>query len=154
MKNSRNQIKKPRNQTKKSEFCFLSCNPYSQTNCQETTQETAKKPKLKNWQQTKNPQSLVAEGISQETRKPKSFQKNSSILMSGKQLFYYARGLFSKKPTAPPPLHGGYIYPPWMEWRFRFFSFQSLQFYQQKNLRKNERNSKREIQRRTNHRNF
>lgn len=111
MKNSRNQIKKPRNQTKKSEFWFLSCNPYSQANSQETNQETAKKPKLKNWQQTKNPQSLVAEGISQETRKPKSFQKKSSILVSGKQLFYYARRLFSKKPTAPPPLHGGYKIP-------------------------------------------
>ncbi len=111
MKNPRNQIKKPRNQTKKSKFCFLSCNPYSQANCQETNQETAKKPKLKNWQQTKNPQSLVGQGILQETRKPKSFQKNSSILVSGKQLFYCARGLFSKKPTAPPPLHGGYEIP-------------------------------------------
>ncbi len=111
MKNPRNQIKKPRNQTKKSEFWFLSCNPYSQANYQETNQETAKKPKLKNWQQTKNPQSLVGQGISQETRKPKSFQKNSSILVSGKQLFYCARGLFSKKPTAPPPLHGGYEIP-------------------------------------------
>ncbi len=111
MKNSRNQIKKPRNQTKKSEFWFLSCNPYSQANSQETKQETAKKPKLKNWQQTKNPQSLVGQGISQETRKPKSFQKNSSILVSGKRLFYCARGLFSKKPTAPPPLHGGYEIP-------------------------------------------
>jgi hypothetical protein len=107
MKNPRNQIKKPRNQTKKSEFWFLSCNPYSQANSQETNQETAKKPKLKNWQQTKNLQSLVGQGISQETRKPKSFQKNSSILVSGKQLFYCARRLFSKKPTAPPPLHGG-----------------------------------------------
>ena len=107
MKNPRNQIKKPRNQTKKSEFWFLGRNPYSQANCQETNQETAKKPKLKNWHQTKNPQSLVGQGISQETRKPKSFQKNLSILMSGKRLFYCARRLFSKKPTAPPPLHGG-----------------------------------------------
>ncbi len=107
MKNPRNQIKKPRNQTKKSEFWFLSCNPYSQGNSQETNQETAKKPELKNWHQTKTPQSLVGQGIPQETRKPKSFQKNLSILVSGKRLFYCARRLFSKKPTAPPPLHGG-----------------------------------------------
>ena len=103
MKNPRIQIRKPRNQNKKSEFWFLSCKPYSQANFQKTIQEIAKKPNLKNWKGIKNLQSLVGQGIIQETRKPKFLQKNFQVLEYSNSLPAYLRWLFLRIVTAPPP---------------------------------------------------
>lgn len=103
MKNSRIKIKKPRNQNKKSEFWFLSCKPYLQANFQKIIQEIAKKSNLKNWQAIKNLQSLVAQRVSQETKKPKFFNKNFQILECSNSLPAYLRWLFLRIVTAPPP---------------------------------------------------
>ena len=103
MKNPRIQIKKPGNQNKKSGFWFLSCEPYSKANCQKIIQEITKKPNLKNWQGIKNLQSLVGQGVSQETRKPKFLQKNFQVLEYSNSLPAYLRWLFLRIVTAPPP---------------------------------------------------
>lgn len=103
MKKSEIQIKKPRNQTKKSKIWILSCNPYSQANRQKTIQETAKKPKLKNCEGIKNLQSLVGQGVLQEIKKPKLLNKNFQILEYPNSLPAYLRWLFLRIVTAPPP---------------------------------------------------
>jgi hypothetical protein len=103
MKNSRIQIRKPRNQNKKSEFWFLSYKPYSQANRQKTIQEIVKKPNLKNWKGIKNLQSLVGQRVSQETKKPKLFNKNFQVLECSNSLPAYLRWLFLRIVTAPPP---------------------------------------------------
>lgn len=96
MKNSRIQIKK-------SEFWFLSCKPYSQDSRQKIIQEITKKPNLKNWKGIKNLQSLVGQGVAQETRKPKFLQKNFQVLEYSNSLPDYLRWLFLRIVTAPPP---------------------------------------------------
>ena len=103
MKNPRIQIRKPRNQNKKSEFWFLSCKPYSQANFQKIIQEIAKKPNLKNWKGIKNLQSLVGQRVSQETKKPKLFNKKFQVLECFNSLPAYLRWLFLRIVTAPPP---------------------------------------------------
>ena len=103
MKNPRIQIKKPGNQNKKSGFWFLSCKPYSQANFQKTIQEIAKKPNLKNWKGIKNLQSLVGQRVSQETKKPKLFNKKFQVLECSNSLPAYIRWLFLRIVTAPPP---------------------------------------------------
>ena len=103
MKNSIIQIRKPRNQNQKSEFWFLSCKPYSQANFQKTIQEIAKKPNLKNWKGIKNLQSLVGQRVSQETKKPKLFNKKFQVLGCSNSLPAYLRWLFLRIVTAPPP---------------------------------------------------
>ena len=103
MKNSRIQIKKPRNQNKKSGFWLLRYKPYSQANCQKIIQEIAKKPNLKNWKGIKNLQSLAAQRVLQEIKKPKLFNKKFQVLEFLNSLPAYLRWLFLRIVTAPPP---------------------------------------------------
>ena len=107
MKNLRNWIKNPEIQLKKSKIQILSCKTYLRAGLQESSQESAKNPKLKNDGRIKTSQSLVGQGICQESRNPKSFQKNLPILESVNALLAYVGNSFFKNPTAPPPLHGG-----------------------------------------------
>ena len=131
MKNSRIQIKKPGNQNKKSEFWFLSCEPYSQANRQKIIQEIAKKPNLKNWQGIKNLQSLVGQRVSQETKKPKSIRKFSQILESVRPISAYPHRSFPRIQPHPPPLHGGYKIPSMDGMEVTFLRLTNLNFYQQ-----------------------
>lgn len=161
MRNPENRIRNPETRNGNLGFRVLARKPYChlyrqkpESETQKPNQRSGNSPKFRNYLRIQNLQTLGAEGVSEKPRNPKCFWQFLRNPNSAKPVFTY---LQRRNPeTQYLPLHymEGMRYPPWMEWRFRFFGFQSLQFYQQKNLRENERNSKREIQRRSNHRNF
>lgn len=99
MKISRIQIKEIKNL----KIQILSDKPYLQLGCQESVQESTKNPKLKNKRTKKSLQNLVWQGICQESKILKYFQKKFYVLESPNSLPAYLRWLFLKIVTAPPP---------------------------------------------------
>lgn len=95
MKISRIQIRKIKNL----KIQILSDKPYLQLGCQEST----KNPKLKNKRTKKSLQNLVWQGICQESKILKYFQKKFYVLESLNSLPAYLRWLFLKIVPAPPP---------------------------------------------------
>ena len=131
MKNPRIQIKNPEIQTKNPKVWILTCEPYLQKNRQKSIQESNKNPKLKNFSRRKNPQSLVAEGISQESKNPKYLRKFSQILESAKSIAVCLHRSFPRIQPHPPPLHGGYEIPSMDGMEVPFLRLTNLNFYQQ-----------------------
>lgn len=82
---------------------ILSHGSYSQDNRQESIQESAKNPKLKNERKIKNLRSFMWQAICQESGSSKYFQKNFQVLDRSHSLPAYLRWLFLKIVTAPPP---------------------------------------------------
>lgn len=99
MKISRIQIKEIKNL----KIQILTDKPYSQVGRQESVQESTKNPKLKNKRTKKSLHNLVWQGICQESKILKYFQKKFCVLESLNSLPAYLRWLFLKIVTAPPP---------------------------------------------------
>ena len=99
MKISRIQITKIKNL----KIQILSDKPYLKLGRQESVQESTKNPKLKNKRTKKSLQNLVWQGICQESKILKYFQKKFYVLESLNSLPAYLRWLFLKIVTAPPP---------------------------------------------------
>ena len=131
MKNPRIQIKNPEIQTKNPKVWILTCKPYLQSNRQKSTQESNKNPKLENSRKRKSPQSLVTEGISQESKNPKYLRKFSQILESAKSIAICLHRPFPRIQPHPPPLHGGYEIPAMDGMEVPFSRLTNLNFYQQ-----------------------
>ncbi len=99
MKISRIQIRKIKNL----KIQILSDRTYLKADCQESVQESTKNPKLKNKRTIKSLQNLMWQGICQESKILKYFQKKFYVLERPNSLPAYLRWLFLKIVTAPPP---------------------------------------------------
>lgn len=99
MKNSRIQIKEIKNL----KIHILSGDTYLQVGRQESVQESAKNPELKNNRKIKSSSSLIWQGISQESKIFENLKKKIQVLECLSPLFTYLRWLFLRIVTPPPP---------------------------------------------------
>lgn len=131
MKNPRIQTKNPEIQAKNPKVWILTCESYLEKDCQKSIQESNKNPKLKNFSRRKSSQSIVTEGIPQESKNPKSIRKFSQILESAKPIAVCLHRPFPRIQPHPPPLHGGYEIPSMDGMEVPFLRLTNLNFYQQ-----------------------
>lgn len=136
MRNPENRIRNPKTQNRNPGFRVLARKAYSHLHREKPKSETRKpkqkpgnNPKSGNYFRTKTLQTLASKGVSEKPRNPEcvwNFFKNPK---STELVFIYLQGRNPETQYLPLHYMEGMRYPPCVEWRYRFYVFHILHFF-------------------------